>query len=155
MRRDSRLSVALHTLLHLADREGVVTSEVLGRMMETNAVVMRRTMAGLREAGIVRAEKGHGGGWSLARPLDRITLADVYDALGIATLFAMGPRTESPGCVVEQAVNRAMGEAFAAAAAVLAERLRGVKLSQLAAEVAREHPHRTKRGAKGRKADHA
>jgi DNA-binding IscR family transcriptional regulator len=152
MRRDSRLSVALHTLLHLADREGVVTSDALGGMMETNGAVMRRTMAGLRAAGIVRAEKGHGGGWALARPLDQVTLADVYEALGITTIFAMGPRTESPGCIVEQAVNRATGEAFDAAAAVLVERLAQVKLSALAAEIARQHPrHAARRAHDGRK----
>jgi DNA-binding IscR family transcriptional regulator len=33
----------------------------------TNPVVIRRTFAGLREAGIVAATKGHGGGWRLAR----------------------------------------------------------------------------------------
>jgi len=33
-------------------------------------------MAGLRRAGIVRSEKGHGGGWSLGRKLDDVTLAE-------------------------------------------------------------------------------
>jgi len=59
-----------------------------------------------RNAGIVRSEKGHGGGWSLARPLEEVTFGDVYVALGKPALFSMGPRTENPGCLVEQAVNR-------------------------------------------------
>lgn len=140
MRRDSRLSVALHALLHMAKKEGVLTSEELARMMETNSVVMRRTMGGLRKAGIVRSEKGHGGGWTLLRNLDEVSLGDVYDALGMPTIFAMGHRTESPGCVVEQAVNQAMGEAFDAAEALLVARLARLKLSDLAADVERRHP---------------
>src|SRR5262245_19179746 len=107
MRRDSRLSVALHALLHMADA-GLLTSERMAEQGETNPVVIRRTMAGLRAAGIVRSEKGHGGGWSLVRRLEDVTLYDVYAALGEPTIFAIGNRTESPGCAVELAVNRAL-----------------------------------------------
>ena len=34
MRRDSRLSGVLHVLLHLAQKEGPVTSEVLAKAMD-------------------------------------------------------------------------------------------------------------------------
>ena len=69
MNRDSRLSVALHVLLHMSEMRSAVTSEALGSMMNTNPVVIRRTLGGLRDAGVVAAEKGHGGGWTLARDL--------------------------------------------------------------------------------------
>lgn len=138
MRRDSRLSVALHALLHMADA-GLLTSEEMAAQGETNPVVIRRTMAGLRAAGIVRSEKGHGGGWSLVRSLDEITLYDVYEALGEPTILAMGNRTESPGCVVEKAVNRALAGAFEAAEALLVKQLRGVTLAALARDIG---PHR-------------
>src|SRR5205814_1614586 len=59
MIRDGRLSFTLHVLLHMYRAEGALTSEALGPMMKTNPVVIRRTMAGLRRAGIVRSEKGH------------------------------------------------------------------------------------------------
>ena len=36
MRRDSRLSGVLHVLLHMAEQDGPVTSEVLARAMATN-----------------------------------------------------------------------------------------------------------------------
>lgn len=113
----------------------MVTSEQLGPMMGTNAVVLRRTMGGLRDAGIVRSGKGHGGGWSLARGLDEITLGDVYDALGSLTLFSIGARDESPGCRVEQAVNRVLGQALDEAEALLVARLRATTLAALRADV--------------------
>jgi DNA-binding IscR family transcriptional regulator len=46
MRRDSRLSGVLHLLLHMAQRGGAMTSEVLALALETNPVVIRRTLAG-------------------------------------------------------------------------------------------------------------
>jgi DNA-binding IscR family transcriptional regulator len=135
MRRDSRLSGVLHVLLHMAQHPGPATSEVLARAMETNPVVLRRILAGLRDHGYVASEKGHGGGWTLACDLAKVTLRDVYDALGCPPLLAIGYRTESPGCLVEQAVNTALGKTFRDAEELLLARLGEVTLAQLGANV--------------------
>lgn len=134
MKRDSRLSGILHVLLHMAEHEGPVTSEVLAKAMQTNAVVIRRIMAGLREQGYVRSEKGHGGGWTIACDLTAITLRDIYDAIGCPSLLAIGNRTEAPGCLVEQAVNAALDGACRDAEALLLSRLGNVTLAMLSAD---------------------
>lgn len=134
MKRDSRLSGVLHVLLHMAEHRGPVTSGVLARAMDTNPVVIRRVMAGLRDQGYIRSEKGHGGGWTLACDLSAVTLRDIYNALGSPSLLAMGNRTEAPGCLVEQAVNAALGEAFRDAEALLLSRLGEVTLAALSAD---------------------
>jgi DNA-binding IscR family transcriptional regulator len=120
--------------MHMAEHKGPVTSEVLAKAMNTNPVVVRRIMAGLRDDGYVRSEKGHGGGWVLSRDLTKITLRDIYDALGRPSFFAMGNRTEAPGCLVEQAVNAALDSAFDDAEALLLSRLGGVSLAMLSAD---------------------
>ena len=76
MKRDSRLSGMLHILIHLAEAEAPVPSEKLALAMQTNAVVVRRVMAGLRDAGLVSSSKGHGGGWVLARDPAQVSLRD-------------------------------------------------------------------------------
>jgi len=124
----------LHVLLHMAERQAPVTSEVLAKAMNTNPVVIRRIMAGLRDQGHVRSEKGHGGGWTLACDLSKVTLRDIYVALGSPALLAIGNRTESPGCLVEQAVNAALGQAFDDAEALLLARLGEVTLANLSAD---------------------
>lgn len=134
MRRDSRLSGVLHVLLHMAEQSGPQTSETLARAMSTNPVVVRRIMAGLRDQGFVRSEKGHGGGWTIAADLDAVTLRDIYDALGEPEIIAMGNRTEVPGCLVEQAVNAALGQAFDEAETLLLHRLGEITLAQLSAD---------------------
>jgi DNA-binding IscR family transcriptional regulator len=132
MKTDSRLSVTLHVLLHMAERDKPMTSAELAAHMNTNPVVVRRTMAGLRERGFVRSEKGHGGGWEIACDLARVTLKDVYDALGAPTLLAIGINLEHPACLVEQAVNRSLTSAFRDAEALLVARLSDVTLADLA-----------------------
>ncbi|WP_414900320.1 Rrf2 family transcriptional regulator [Sphingomonas flavalba] len=134
MKRDSRLSGVLHVLLHMAEQDGPVTSETLARMMRTNPVVIRRLMAGLRDQGYVRSEKGHGGGWVIARDLETISLRDVYDALGHPPLLSIGNRSEAPDCLVEQAVNAALGTAFRDAEALLLASLAEVTLAALSAD---------------------
>lgn len=134
MRRDSKLSGVLHVLLHMAEMAGPVTSEQLSTVMQTNPVVIRRIMGGLRERGYVRAGKGHGGGWTIACDLTAVTLKDIYAALGSPEIFAMGNRTEAPGCLVEQAVNAAMDDAFRDAETLLMERLGQVTLAALSAD---------------------
>lgn len=134
MKRDSRLSGVLHVLLHMAEQGTPMTSEELAKAMQTNAVVVRRILGGLRDAGFVHSEKGHGGGWTIARDLSAITMRDVYDAIGRPRLMAMGNRTEAPGCLVEQAVNAALDTGFRDAEALLLARFGEVTLAALAAD---------------------
>lgn len=132
MKRDGRLSGVLHMLLHMAETGEPTTSETLARAMNTNPVVVRRLMAGLRRAGFVASAKGHGGGWVLGCPLSAMTLGDVHAALGAPPFLAAGLRDEQSECLVEQAVNNALGPAYAEAEALLVARLHGVRLSVLA-----------------------
>lgn len=103
--------------------------------MTTNPVVIRRIFSGLREAGFVSSEKGHGGGWRIACDPAKVTLAQIYQAVGSPAVLAMGHRTESPGCLVEQSVNAALEEAFCAAEATVLARLNEITLAELAADV--------------------
>jgi DNA-binding IscR family transcriptional regulator len=134
MKQDSRLSGVLHVLLHMAEAAGPITSEVLATAMQTNPVVIRRIMAGLRDAGFVRSGKGHGGGWTIAKALHSISLRDVYIALGSPGLLAVGNRSEEPDCLVEQAVNASLNHAFSDAEALLLEHFGKVTLAELSAD---------------------
>lgn len=118
--------------------------------MHTNPVVLRRVMAGLKDRGFVRSDKGHGGGWTLARDLSEITLRDIYAALGSPLLFAIGNRTDAPDCLVEQAVNSALNAALHDAEALLLARLGEVTLAMLSADVS--HRIHTRTRSKKRKA---
>lgn len=139
MNRDTRLSDVLHVLLHMAQTDSPLTSEVLARSMGTNPAVFRRTMAGLREAGLVHSEKGPGGGWRLARPLDQITLQAVYESLGRPSLFAIGNRSERTDCLVERNVNAVMAETMTEARALFERRFAALTLDRIAPDMLPEH----------------
>ncbi|MGZ8868409.1 MAG: Rrf2 family transcriptional regulator [Thermoanaerobaculia bacterium] len=131
MRRDGRLSGVLHVLLHMAEARRPLTSETLAKVLTTNPVVIRRIVAGLRDHGYVRSEKGHGGGWTLACDPAKVTLRDIYTALGSPSLLAIGNRTQKSGCAVERAVNGALNQTFQKAEALLLSGLEEITLAML------------------------
>ena len=105
MKRNSRLSLALHTLSHMAGHpDRVRTSADIAEHAGTNPVVVRRVLGRLREAGLLVSEKGHAGGWRLARTPEAITLADVYLALD-ERLVAPGTTDDAPACSVDHALQ--------------------------------------------------
>ena len=105
MKRNSRLSLALHTLGHMAsDPDRVRTSSDIAEHAGTNPVVVRRVLGRLREAGLLSSEKGHSGGWRLARPPEKISLADVYLALD-ERLVAPDDQISAPQCSIEHALH--------------------------------------------------
>jgi Rrf2 family protein len=139
MKRNSRFSSALHMLVHMAEAGGrALTSEELSSFIHTNPVVVRRSIAGLREAGIVASSRGHGGGWQLGRAPDQISLAEISAALG-ETLLPFSTEPESPGCLVEQAVIAALEDFRTEAERLLAEKLGRITLADLAADFRRRY----------------
>lgn len=137
--RNERLSTALHVLLHMAQQpERPMTSEEMAVCVRTNPVVIRRTFAGLREAGIVSSVKGHGGGWRLARPASSVSLAEIQRALG-ERVVSLTSKVEPPRCLLLQAVVRSLDEAVREAEQVLDRRLSTLTLADLAADVT-QHP---------------
>ena len=133
MKRNGKLSASLHALVHMAHKpEQPMTSEQIASWLNTNPVVVRRMVAGLREAGILSSARGHGGGWTLARPADTITLADVIGALG-ERLIPFSTEPENPRCLVERAVNQSLDGVRDEIEQLLSQRLARVTLADLAA----------------------
>lgn len=94
-------------------------------------------MGYLREAGIVTSGRGHAGGWRIDADLGALTLRQLHEALGDSAMFAIGNRSESSGCLVEQSVNAALETTFAEAEALVLKRFSEITLADLAAEFAR------------------
>jgi DNA-binding IscR family transcriptional regulator len=130
----SQLSDALHILMHLAQADAPLTSGALASAIDTHPVVLRRLLAGLREAGLVLSEKGHGGGWVMCARLDDVTLRDVHMSLGAPTLVSLGFREDQPECLVAQVVNESLRASMEQAESALLDRLGDITLAALARE---------------------
>lgn len=131
MKRNSRLSLALHTLSHMAQDTGrTQTSSEIADHAGTNPVVVRRVLGKLRKAGLLISERGHSGGWRLARPSNDITLADVYRALE-ESLVASRPDPEPYSCQVERHLEGRVNEILSEVEATLIERLSCTTIAEI------------------------
>lgn len=141
MKRNSQLSLALHSLGHMAavpDR--LQTSADIAAHAGTNAVVVRRVLGKLRDAGLLKSEKGHAGGWRLARTPDQITLADIYLALG-ERLIAGRDEDAVAECSMERALHRKVASVMAEIEKTLIERLAATTLSEIRNADHKRHEH--------------
>lgn len=131
MKRNSRLSLALHTLSHLATHpDRLRTSSDIAEHAGTNPVVVRRVLGKLREAGLLVSEKGHAGGWRLARPPHAITFADVYLALDEQIVAGGSETSAAPDCAVEATLHERLGGVLADVEAQLVQRLRETTIDE-------------------------
>jgi len=131
VKRNGRLSLALHTLGHMAGEPGRMrTSADIAAHAGTNPVVVRRVLGQLRKAGLLVSETGHAGGWRLARTPEKITLADVYVALD-ERLIAVGNKDDVPSCSLEHALHRRIADVLEDVERSLIERLRTTTISQV------------------------
>ena len=109
----SRVAVAVHVLAYMAwKRSEAVTSERIAASVNTNPVVIRRTLGQLRRAGLVTVQRGNGAGWSLARPLDAIPLLSVYQAVAPDEIFALHPSTPSQACPIGRGIQPVLRQVY-------------------------------------------
>ncbi|SNB72763.1 MULTISPECIES: Rrf2 family transcriptional regulator [unclassified Agrobacterium] len=132
MKPDGRLARMLHVLVHMGLLGGKETSERIAQMLNTNPVVVRRTLGALREQGIVDSEGGRGGGWKLSRSLEEVTVLDVQRALNAGMILPAPISNDHPSCPVEKASNAIIEAAHAAAENQLLAMYAGTTLAQIA-----------------------
>lgn len=71
---------ALRAVLHLAQRDsGSVPATDIARALRLPENYLSKILHNLGRAGVVDAERGRGGGFSLARPAAKLTLAEVIE----------------------------------------------------------------------------
>lgn len=132
MAADARLPRMLHVLVHMGLLGGKETSEKIALMLNTNPVVVRRTLGELRAQGIVTSEGGRGGGWKLARPLEQITVLEVHKALSGNSILRAPTSRDHPACPVERASNLILEDAFATAETHIVAKFGSINLATIA-----------------------
>lgn len=93
--------MAVHIMTTLAYLGKKVSSGELSKSVRTNPVVVRRILGDLNQAGLIQAERGKTGGFSLARAAREISLLDVYRAvMGDEELVSLHDNPENRVCPV-------------------------------------------------------
>lgn len=82
MQISSRFTIAIHILIciEIFKDERKITSEFLASSVNVNPVVIRRLLQQLKAGKIVNVTRGSGGA-EIAKPINEVTLLDIYNAV--------------------------------------------------------------------------
>lgn len=135
MQVSTRFSLAVHTLLCINHFDGKekVTSNFIGTSTNTNPKTIRQIFGQLKEAGLIEVKAGIGGA-SVAKPMNEITLLDVFnavDSLEHGRLFDFH-KDPSQDCPVGKQIHSVLDPELADAQAALEARLAATTLQDLA-----------------------
>src|SRR5689334_18652270 len=107
-----RFAVSVHILTLLAaNTDSVVTSAAIAESVDTNPVVIRRTMSHLRQHGLVDSRPGTSGGWRLTRAARQISLCEIYEAVSHDHVLSMHNHP-NPDCLIGGNIRQALQQVF-------------------------------------------
>lgn len=126
--------MAVHVLTWIAfDRRGsdkeVGTSQRIATSVNTNPVVIRRSLIDLREAGLAQSSRSRG--WTLTRDASKITLLDVYNAVGGGEIFGMHASPPDAECYVGYGIQPVLTRVYERATAALCESLAATTIADI------------------------
>lgn len=137
MQITSKFTAAVHILacIDIFGGHMRVTSDFLSGSTGVNAVIVRNVLGQLRNAGIVETRQGSGGA-HLAKPLDEITLYDIYKAVDCVDDEGLFHFHENPNveCPVGRNIHKAMDGRLQAAQEALENELKSTTLAEVVAD---------------------
>jgi len=77
-----KIEYALRAMIHLADNPGgVARGSIIARQEQIPKYYLEKVIRDLMKRGLVRARRGPGGGYQLARPPETVSFRDVIEAV--------------------------------------------------------------------------
>ena len=137
MATNCRFAFGTHVMSVLAlHHEGPCSSEMLAQTVNTNAVVIRRLLLDLKEAGLIETQRGPGGGAILARPTGEITLAQIHRAVaGEIEPFGEHPNPPAQTCCVGREIKGVLERVSNRARCAVEREFESVSLADVLAEI--------------------
>ena len=136
MANNVQFAIAVHLLAGLAcGCERGVTSAHLAESVNTSPSFVRRTLAKLSKAGLVKTSTGKAGACWLARDARRISLLDIYAAVDAPKAFTIHNYSEQKACAVSCHIKDALEKALAKTQKALKASLADISLAQIVADV--------------------
>ena len=135
MQIGSKFTIGVHIITaidYFKDMDRV-NSEFLAGSIGVNSVIVRTVISQLREAGIVKTQRGSSGA-ELTKKLDEITLYDIYKAVGSVDteegLFHFHEQP-NPDCPVGRNIHRVLDQRLIDVQRAMEEKLRSTTLADI------------------------
>ena len=134
---NQQFTFAVHILTALAFANETMDSQELAVSVNTNPVVIRRLLLGLRRAQLVETYTGKNGGTKLSKKPAEISLLEVYDAVQARPVIAINERKAFKKCRVSCNMREIMSGVAAGAEGAVRAHLEAITLQNLLRKVRR------------------
>lgn len=137
MAANCRFAFGVHLLSVLAlFPDENYSSEKLALTVNTNAVVIRRMLLDLKNAGLIETQRGPGGGARLAKPAAQITLDDIHHAVaGEIEMFGAHPNPPAQLCIVGREIEGVLRDIAGRAARAVPREFVEITLADVVAQM--------------------
>lgn len=119
----------------LPAEEVLVKSNILAGSVNTNPALVRRIIAQLVHANLIQSFEGRSGGFKLALPAEKITLLNIYLAIGEQNFFALNPNPPNNKCPISRNIVSLVEEVFIDVDVQVKNKLQSVTVSQLISKI--------------------
>ncbi len=134
MQISSRFTIAIHILaaIDTFQKDYKVTSDFLSGSINVNPVIIRRTMQSLKGAGLIEVKRGTGG-MAIAKPLDQITLLDIFNAVEPLENGQLFHFHENPNaaCPVGRNIHAGLDDKLFSIQSAMEERMKQITLENV------------------------
>jgi Rrf2 family protein len=132
----TQFSIAVHLMAGLgcSNRE-VVTSTYLANSVNTSPSFVRRVLAKLSRANLVRTTMGKSGSCSLAKKPEDISLLEIYKAVDAPKAFSIHDYPVQVSCKVSCKIKDSMDGVLDKVQKSLEESLRDITLAEVISDV--------------------
>ena len=138
MANNVQFSIAVHIMAGLAcGCDQNLKSGDLAMSVNTSPSFVRRTLAKLSKAGLVKTATGKAGACWLAKNAKNISLLDIYEALDAPRAFSIHGYAEQKTCKVSCHIKAALEKALAKTQKAMEASLSEISLAQIASDVKR------------------
>ncbi len=97
--------LALTDIALYSENGSAVSGPEIAERQDISQKYLEQILTHLKQAGLIHAQKGLRGGYTLARPADRIQLSEILNALDNSILEETDPAGETDGRSLRGAVN--------------------------------------------------
>ena len=133
---NTQFAIAAHIMTALAYHHGKdITSAQLAMSVNTSASFIRRTLAKLSKAGLVKTTTGKAGACRLEKKPERISLLDIYAAVDAPKAFVVHAYADQKACVVSCRIKASLEKALEKTQAGMEASLGKISLAEILADM--------------------
>ncbi|AEE15835.1 RrF2 family transcriptional regulator [Treponema brennaborense] len=138
----SDFCIAVHALVYLSHKNGVLSSDALAENICTNPVRIRKVLSKLAGAALVETKEGADGGYRFTGDAAHVTLADVAGILNVDfTVMNWRSGSIDKPCLISSGMAAAMDTIMADLNACCLERLRRITVADIELNLTGKKPY--------------